>query len=238
MMLARRVELRRRAVVQPHAPARAREHHRPGAADQAGADDRCMIVRFHASHIHSTRRRSCEIVAQRRRRAVMDDAAALEHVRLVRQREDQVEIVLDDHDRQLLPQPVERLEQLLDHRRRQALERLVEQQHAHVPGRARARPRPSAARRPTGSRPACRAARASRGKNSRIFSSDHATPAPLAPLQAAELEIVAHAHAGEQPASLRHVADAAARDWPRRGAAPGRSPAQQDAPACARRRCR
>ena len=49
-------------------------------------------------------------------------------------------MMVDDDDRDLLAQLVEALEQLLDHGRRQTLERLVEQKHANVAGqRARNR---------------------------------------------------------------------------------------------------
>ena len=62
----------------------------------------------------------------------MSDRAALEHDRAVGQRERKIEMVVDDQDRHMMAQPVERLEQFLDDRRRQPLERLVEQQYAGV----------------------------------------------------------------------------------------------------------
>src|SRR5207237_10686787 len=51
----------------------------------------------------------------------------------------------------------------------------------------------------------------------------------LAALEAPELEVVAHAHAGKQAPSLRNVADAAARDF-RRRAASEISAAERDTP--------
>src|SRR5262249_35377637 len=64
--------------------------------------------------------------------SLVQHAAALEDEDTVGQCQHQIEIVLNDHDRQILAQPVERLEQLEDDRWRQALERLVEQQEPHV----------------------------------------------------------------------------------------------------------
>src|SRR3954447_4328985 len=81
-----------------------------------------------------------EVVAQRLRRPLMNDPAALERYRGIRQRQRQVEVVVDDDDGDFFAQAVEGLEQLLDHGRREPLERLVQQQHPHVAGQ-RARDR-------------------------------------------------------------------------------------------------
>ena len=141
----------------------------------------------------------------------MDHAAALERDGAVGQRQRQVEVVVDDDDRDLVAQLVEALEQLLDDRRREALEGLVEQEHAHVAGE-RARDRHHlllAAGEVVGRRAS---ARAMRGKKAKMRSTSQRTPWPVWRLQAAELQVLRHRHAGEEPAPLRHVADAAPRD--------------------------
>src|SRR4051794_12285346 len=55
-----------------------------------------------------------EIRQQRRRRPIMEHRAALQREDAVGQRQHEVEIVLDDQDRDVLPQPVEHAEQLED----------------------------------------------------------------------------------------------------------------------------
>src|SRR3954464_9554669 len=81
-----------------------------------------------------------EVVAQGLGRPLMNHPAPLQRHRGVGQRQRQIEIVVDNDDGDFLAQPVEGFEQLLDHCGRQALERLVEQQHPHVAGqRARHR---------------------------------------------------------------------------------------------------
>src|SRR5262249_50226996 len=60
--------------------------------------------------------------------------AALQCDGAVGEGERQVEMVVDDDDRDLPPQRVEAFERLLDDRRRQTLERLIEEQHADVAG--------------------------------------------------------------------------------------------------------
>ena len=64
----------------------------------------------------------------------MEDRAALEREHAIGEREHQVEIVLDDHDRDVPAQAVEHRKQFLHHGRRETLERLVEQQEAHIAG--------------------------------------------------------------------------------------------------------
>ncbi len=51
---------------------------------------------------------------------------------MIGERQHQIQVVLDNDDRELVAQLVERFEQFLHHRGREALERLVQQQHAHV----------------------------------------------------------------------------------------------------------
>ena len=127
------------------------------------------------------------------------------------------------------------LEQLLDDGRREALERLVEQQHAHVAGqRAGDRHHLLLAAGEIVGR-ACRSARARRGKNSKMRSSSQCTPCAGLALEAAELEVVGAPHAGEQPAALRHVADAEPRDLGRGQAARCSLAAERDRAARRRR---
>ena len=162
----------------------------------------------------------------------MDARAALQHDGAVRQRQRQVEMVVDDDDADLLPELVEGLEQFLDDGRRQPLEGLVQQQHAGV-----ARQRPGhrdhllfAAREVVGRRmPALLDAR-EEGED---------LPRPSAagaghPLEPAELHVLVDAHAGEQAAPLRHIGDAGAGD--RGGAQAGNFFARQlDRAGCRRR---
>ena len=120
-------------------------------------------------------------------------------------------MMVDDDDRDLVPELVEAFEQLLDHRRRQALERLIQQQHAHV-ARQSARDRHHlllAAGEIIGRlvQPLLDARE--------IFEDALEIPARADAgfaLQAAELEILRDAHAGEKSAALRHIADAEPRD--------------------------
>src|SRR5690606_30638436 len=73
-----------------------------------------------------------EVRQKRLGRAFVEHRTALERENTVRQREDEVEIMLDDDDRRIRAQAVEDAEQLLDHRWGEALERFVEEQKAHV----------------------------------------------------------------------------------------------------------
>src|SRR4051812_27645722 len=156
-----------------------------------------------------------EIVAQGLGRPLMDHPAALQRHRGVRQRQRQIEIVVDDDDGDFLAQPVEGFEQLLDHCGRQALERLVEQQHPHIAGqRARHRDHLLLA---TGK--IIRRAFEPLANAWKVFVD--ALPGPVhamagLPLQPAELQILLDAHAREQAAALRHIADAEPRILRRR----------------------
>jgi hypothetical protein len=71
---------------------------------------------------------------QRRARPFVDHAAAVEHDGAVGDRQDQARVLLDDDGAQALVahQPGDRAQQLLDDDRREALERLVEQQQLRV----------------------------------------------------------------------------------------------------------
>src|SRR3954470_14428644 len=87
-------------------------------------------------HLPSQRK----VVAQILRGPGVDDAAALEGDGAVRQGEREIEVVVDDDDRDLAAELVEALEELLDDGRSEALEGLVEEEHAHGAGeRARDR---------------------------------------------------------------------------------------------------
>ena len=98
----------------------------------------------------------------------------------------------------------------LDHRGRQAFERLVEQQHAHVPGQgARDRDHLLFA---SGQKIRRRIdARAQARKELEDPCVRPRNTFAFAPLEPAELEIMTHAHPGKETATLRHIADAAAR---------------------------
>src|SRR6266481_1415789 len=81
-----------------------------------------------------------EIVPQCPGRSLVNHPAALQRHRGVGQCQRQIEIVIDDDDGDFLAQPIEGLEQLFHHGRRQALEGFIEQQRPHV-ARQRARHR-------------------------------------------------------------------------------------------------
>ena len=200
---------------QPHVPAGAGKDRGPGPADQAGADDGdvafsvCHFIL--SSHSQSTLRRRSRSSRKRLGRPLMDHPAALQRHRGIGQRQRQIEMVIDDDDGDFLAQPVEGLEQLLDHGRRQALEGLVEQQHPHV-ARQRARHRDHLL---LAAGEIIRRAVEPLANAREIFVDALAGPvhavAGLA-LQPAEFEILLDAHAGEQAAALRHIADAEPRD--------------------------
>src|SRR5256885_12448074 len=78
-----------------------------------------------------------EIVTQQLRCAGPRHAAALQDHGTIGEREREIEVMIDDHHRDLVAQPIERLEQLFGDGGRQALERLLEQPQPHV-----TRPRP------------------------------------------------------------------------------------------------
>ena len=121
--------------------------------------------------------------------------------------------VVDDDDRDLVAQPVERLEQLLrrppatrpsngsssSSTRTSPDERAGDRHHLLL-----------AAREIVGRRVA--AARGGAGSIRRCARQSQCTPVPVWRLQAAEREVLGDRHAGEQAPALRHVADAEARD--------------------------
>src|ERR687885_1854060 len=87
-----------------------------------------MYLPLHPEHAAA----ELEIAGERLGRPLVHDAPAFEHIGAVGEREHEIEMMLDDDDRDLAPQPVESLEQLLGHGRRQALEGLVEQEQPRV----------------------------------------------------------------------------------------------------------
>ena len=120
-------------------------------------------------------------------------------------------MVIDDQDRDLASKLVERLEQLLDHGRSEALERLVEQQDARI-ARQGTRNRHHLLL-PTGQVVGRRAPAlldAREESEDLVLVPVHA--GAVAAAQPAELHVLGDAHAGEQAAALRHVGDAATRD--------------------------
>src|SRR3954462_776111 len=155
-----------------------------------------------------------EVVAKVPRRPAVDHAAALERDGAVGKRQRQIEVMVDDDDRDLVAELIEALEELLDDGRREALERLVEEEHAHVAGE-RAGDRHHlllAAGEEIGGGVEALGETREVGEDA-LEVPAHAM-AGLA-LEAAELEVLRHRHAGEQPAALRDVADAEARDFGR-----------------------
>ena len=116
-------------------------------------------------------------------------------------------MMIDDDDRDLLAQPVERLEQLLDDGGSKSLEWLIEQQHSHVTGqRTRHRHHLLFAAGQIVRRAVQPLADAREILVDPLASPMHAVT--RLPLQAAEFEIVLDAHACEQAAPLRYIADA------------------------------
>src|SRR3954471_16376219 len=158
-----------------------------------------------------------EIIPQQFRSAGPSHAAAFQDHSAIGERQRKIEVMIDDHHGDLIAQPVERLEQLLGDRGRQALEWLVEKQQAYVAGK-RARHRHHlllAAREIVSPRvPALRQPR--EDPDDPLVVPVHAFAG--LPFEAAEREVVGNGHAGEQAPALRHVSDAAPGD--RRGGKP------------------
>src|SRR3954454_17114499 len=156
-----------------------------------------------------------EIVAQGFGRALVNHPTPLQRHRGIGQCQRQIEIVIDDDDGDFPAQTVEGFEQLLDDRGRQALERLVEQQHPHVAGqRAPHRDHLLLA---TGE--VIGGTVEPLANTRKVFVDALARPVHAVsglPFQAAEFEILLDAHAREQAAALRHIADAEARVLRRR----------------------
>src|SRR4051812_20838459 len=116
-------------------------------------------------------------------------------------------MVINDDDRDLLAQPVKRLEQLLDHGWCEPLERLIEQEHPHIT-RQRAGNRDHLL---LATREIVRRAVEPLADAWKVFVDALAGPVHAVaglPLQPAEFEILFDAHAGEQAAPLRYVTDA------------------------------
>ena len=108
---------------------------------------------------------------------------------------------------------VEHLEQLEDHGRRQALERLVQQQQLDVARhRARHRDHLLLAAGEIIRRDIHALLQAREIFEDPLLAPHHAVAAVGLARETPEREIFPHRHAGEQPAALRHIADAHPRD--------------------------
>src|SRR5690606_20964058 len=138
----------------------------------------------------------------------MDHTATFEGDGAIGEGEGEVEIVIDDDDRNLAPEPVEALEQLLDNGGRQSFERLVQQKHLHVAGK---RAGDGHHLPPTARNEIC-------GRVEALADSGEVLEDPLEvpshtvtllAVEATELKVLPHRHAGEKPSTLRYVADAA-----------------------------
>src|SRR2546423_7429381 len=137
-----------------------------------------------------------EIFTQRGRGSLMHDRAALEHIRAIGQGQHEIEIMLDDDHRDLPAQAVEGLEQFLDDRGCETLERLVEQQHPDV-ARQRARHRDHLL---FAAGEEIRWRVESRGELRKEMQDLVVGPrytVALAAFEAPKLEVMAHAHAGK-----------------------------------------
>src|SRR5690606_14497105 len=117
--------------------------------------------------------------------------------------EGEVEIVIDDDDRNLAPEPVEALEKLLDDGWCQSLERLVQQKHLHVTRK----------RAGDGHHLLLTAGKEIRRRIEALANSGEVFEDPLEvpshavtllTVQAPELEVLRHRHAGEEATALRH----------------------------------
>src|SRR6266849_6167639 len=75
-----------------------------------------------------------EVREQRLGGSRVADPSAIKNVRVIGERKDEVEVVLDDENGNLVPQLVERLEDFFYHRGCESLERLVEEQQPNVAG--------------------------------------------------------------------------------------------------------
>src|SRR6476646_2046756 len=137
----------------------------------------------------------------------MDYPAAFQRDCAVRQGKRQIKVVIDDDDGDLVAQSIEGLEQLLDNRRRQAFERLVKQENPDVAGKC-----------PGYSHHLLFAARKIVSRAIEPFTDSwkilvDALTGPMntvtgLTLQAAKLQVLFHAHAGEQATALRNITDA------------------------------
>ena len=162
--------LRRERVPDAHRPAGAREDIGPGAPDQSGTDDRCgwhVVSPSVICHSQRTLRRRSRSADSAREGPIWVTSPRSSTTVAVRQREREIEMVIDDQDGHMLAQPVEGLEQFLHDRPAPAPRRA---RRAAAPGcrpTARGRRRPSAARRRTGSRRASASVRGCAGRTPR-----------------------------------------------------------------------
>src|SRR5918994_1155715 len=158
----------------------------------------------------------------------MDHPPAFESDGPIGEGEREVEMVIDENDRDLVPKPVEALEQLLDYRRGKALEGFVEEERADVSGE---RPRDCYHLLLTAGQEVRRSveALADAGKILEYFFEAPAHAGAGLTLEAAEFEVLSDSHAGKEAASLRDVADAESSNL-RRGPAGDVLPVQLDRP--------
>src|SRR5437763_2989922 len=161
-----------------------------------------LAERLHAEQPEPQRLVSVE----RRRRAAPDDRPVADHVRAVGERERQVGVLLDEQDRRPALDLAQHVPDDLHDRRRQALERLVEEEGVHV---AQERPRDReelelAAREGGAARAAQRVEGGKGGEDAREREAAVAA--------AGDLEVLEDAEVRENPAALRDETDAEPRD--------------------------
>ena len=170
-----------------------------------------MTRRFFTARLRPGRRSGCGAARSSvGRRAARHDAALLQHVGAARQRERHRDVLLDQQHRDAVgvdgPRPPRTRWSTIE--RRQAERRLVEQQQARAAPSARGRSPPSAAGRPRARPPPAARRSRSAGNSAYTRASDRARGARAPRRVAAELEVLAHRHPGEQPPALGHDRDA------------------------------
>src|SRR3989441_8027451 len=149
--------------------------------------------------------------AQGGRRALVGDAAAVQHADPIGQRQDEVEVVLDDQDGHLPAQAVEGAEDRLAHRGGQALEGLIQEQDLEV-ARQGAR---DGYHLLLATREGLRAAPQPLPDAGEKLEDALGLPADALaalPPEPAELEVLGHREGRDEPAPLGHEAHAQARD--------------------------
>ena len=129
----------------------------PGACAQG--DSLSAVCAGQAARLNSQPKHlapQLQIVAQRRRRPRVNDPSSLERDGTIGQRERQIEVMIDDDERDFVPQPIEALEELLDDRSAPGPRKARRARGYGRRPKARGRRPPSAARRRRDSRPPCR----------------------------------------------------------------------------------
>ena len=127
----------------------------------------------------------------------------------------------------------DRAEHDLHHRGRQSERWLVQQQQARVAPSTRGRSPPSAVGRRTAQPAGASSLSRTAGNSVHTYSSDRSRCLARRAQVAAHLEVLAHAHAREQPTAFRHDCDAGAAVAMRRAAASCRCPSIVNVPALA-----